>query len=104
LLSPPGNNWSLDFGTASPASGSLAALVAGNQNEVLATVSCGGTSLDDTSALEISITATRVPSLSITGGGSVTSVIPSYVPRTGDWRVSDFGVHCTCKDRGKSAD
>ncbi|HJV85365.1 MAG TPA: Ig-like domain-containing protein [Noviherbaspirillum sp.] len=68
-LSPSGNTWTLNLATATPSSGTLTPLVAGQSYDVVATVSrTGMAAVSDTSTAELTITNTPVPSVSINGG------------------------------------
>jgi large repetitive protein len=69
-LSPSGNTWSLDLATATPSSGSLTPLIAGNTYSVVATVTRGGTGVSDTTSSELTITSTPIKAIDITGGAT----------------------------------
>ena len=71
-LTPTSNTWSVDLGAATPSSGTLTALAAGSNYEVLATVARGATSVADTTTLELSITTTPVKTITINGGATAT--------------------------------
>ncbi|HEU5077587.1 MAG TPA: DUF4347 domain-containing protein [Opitutaceae bacterium] len=72
-LTPTGNTWSLDLSTATPSSGSLTPLVAGNSYEVVAKVTRAGTSVTDTTSTEITITTAPLIAIGINGGSTVNS-------------------------------
>jgi large repetitive protein len=67
-LTPTGNTWSLNLATATPVSGSLQPLVAGQTYEVIATVTRSGTSVEDTSTGELTITSSPIITVGIDGG------------------------------------
>ncbi|MGY0201082.1 tandem-95 repeat protein [Leptothrix sp. BB-3] len=70
-LTPAGDTWSLDLATATPSSGTLGTLVAGQTYAVTATVTRGGVSTSDTTSGELVITSAPVIAVGIDGGDAV---------------------------------